>query len=332
VSPPITRRQLIWGAGLTGLGLAAGCGRLPWQTQPKIHRIGYLSGTTPATAASLTAAFQEGLREHGWVDGHNVAIEYRWAEGRPERFPELTAELVGLQMDVLVIASVAMAQVARDTTSTIPIVVAGSEGDLVASGLAASYAHPGGTVTGLSNLSAQLAGKRLQLLKEAVPGISRVAVLWHTSVGPFWRDGLAAAAEDLGVQLELLEVRGPDEFDSVFEVAGERANGLFHIGSALSYVHRARIGRIAAQYRLPAMYDRREYVEDGGLMAYQPIAATLYRRAAYYVDRILRGANPADLPVEQPMTFEFVVNMKTAQALGITFPNEIMLQVTEVIQ
>jgi putative ABC transport system substrate-binding protein len=330
----LSRRQFVVGAG--SAALLPGCARLPWQAPAKVPRIGYLSPgffSDQDSGSSFLAAFQQGLREHGYVEGQNVSIEYRWAEGADARLPGLAAELVQLPVDVIVAGGPTVRHV-QQATSTIPIVIVFS-GDVVQTGLVASLAHPGGNTTGLSFMAPDLGAKRLQLLKEAFPEASRVAAVWNpaepASVLEFKE--VQSAARVLGVTLQSVEVRGRDELESAWEtVTSEHTDALITFAHAFTIFNGRRIIDLAAQSRLPAMYGLREFVEDGGLIAYGPNLRGLYRRAAYYVDRILKGAKPADLPVEQPMTFDFVVNMKTAGELGITFPNEILLQVTEVIE
>jgi putative ABC transport system substrate-binding protein len=332
----LSRRQFVVGAG--GLGLLAGCGRLPFQQPPptavKVHRLGFLRGSDPTAQAQNVDRFRQALSELGYVEGHNLAIEYRWGEGSDARLAAPAAELARLPVDIFVVPSVTVARIVREATTTVPIVLAGTGDDPVEAGLAASYARPGGNVTGVTNLGTALNGKRLQLLKETVPSISRAAVLWNApTFGPFPLEAWARDAQAVGVQLHLMEPRGPEEFDAAFETAArEGADALLVSGGPLGNTHRAQIIQLAARLRWPAMYQQRQFVDEGGLIAYAASLADLWRRAAVYVDKILKGANPADLPIEQPMTFDFVVNLKTAQALGITFPNEIMLQVTEVIQ
>jgi len=342
----LSRRQFVVGASGAGLGLVAGCGRLPWQETAqasrtaRFARIGCLLAATPDAQAERLQAFQQGLATYGYLEGRDITLEVRYANGALDRMPALAAELVALPVAVIVTGATAFAEVVRQVTSTIPIVVAGSGGDLVNSGLAASLAHPGGNVTGLS-IPTELEGKRLQLLTQTASGISRVAVLRdasaseqfqalaHTTKQSFY-EGFARV---LGIQLQVLNVGSPEDIESAFAAATEdRAEGLWVPTTPLIAIQRQRIIALAAKHRLPAVYGRREYVEDGGLMSYEPRITGLWQRAAYYVDRILKGAHPADLPVEQPMVFDFVVNMKTARDLGITFPNEILLQVTEVIE
>jgi putative ABC transport system substrate-binding protein len=331
----LSRRQFVLGVGATGV--LAGCGRLPWQApQPaKVPRIGYLSPgffSDQDSDSSLLTALQQGLREHGYVDGQNIAMEYRWAGYRDDRLPALAAELAQLPVDVIVAGGPTVRN-AQQATSTIPIVITFS-GDVVQTGIVASLARPGGNVTGLSLMGPDLGAKRLQLLKEAFPAASRVAAVWNPAepASALEFKEVQSAARVLGVTLQSVEVREPNELESAWEaVTSEHADALVTFAHAFTIFHSRRIIDLAAQTRLPAMYGLKEFVEDGGLMAYGPNLRKSYRRAAYYVDRILKGAKPADLPIEQPMTFEFAVNLKTAQTLGITFPHEILLQVTEVI-
>jgi putative ABC transport system substrate-binding protein len=310
--------------------LAAGA-----QPPTKIPRVGLLLFGSPSDSATrFVEAFRQGLRELGYVEGQNIAIEDRHAEGREHRLPDLAADLVRLKVDVIVAVGRLAASVARNATKTIPIVM-GSTSDPVGSGLVASLARPGGNLTGLSILASELSGKRLELLKEMVPRISRVAVLAYPA-NPALALQLRetqVAARTLGLQLQILEVRSPDDLDRAFGAAKkERAGALNILPSAFYAAHRKKLVDLAAESRLPAMYDSREYVEAGGLMAYGPNLSDLYRRAAGYVDKILKGAKPADLPVEQPTKFELVINLKTAKALGLTIPPSLMLQADEVIQ
>ena len=302
----------------------------------KVHRIGFL-GTASASDfayARLIESFRQGLRDLGYEEGKNIVIEYRWAEGRAERLPDLAAELVRLKVDVIVSHGTPGPLAAKHATSTIPIVMT-SAGDPVGSGLVASLARPGGNVTGLNLLAPELGGKRLQLLKEVVPGVSRVAVLWNAA-NPYpvlvWRE-TEVSAPTLGVQLQSLEVRGPYDFESAFGAAIRgRAGALLTVEDPLTVIHRTQIVDFAAKSRLPAMYGIREFVDVGGLMSYGANIADLYRRAATYVDKILKGAKPSDLPVEQPTKFEFVINLKTAKALGLTMPQSLLIRADQVIQ
>ena len=282
----------------------------------------------------LYGAFRQRLRELGYVDGQNIAFEVRSAEGRAERLPDLAADLVRLKVDVIVAGGTPAPLAAKRATTAIPIVMA-SAGDPVGSGLVASLARPGGNVTGLSLLVPELGGKRLQLLKEVVPGVSRVAVLWNAA-NPYpvlvWRQ-TEAAARALGVHLQSLDVRGPDDLEGAFAAATRgRAGALITVEDPLTFGQRKRIVDFAARARLPAMYGFREFVDAGGLMSYAASLADLSRRAATYVDKILKGAKPADLPVEQPTKFELVINLKTAKALGLTIPPSVLIRADQVIQ
>jgi putative tryptophan/tyrosine transport system substrate-binding protein len=328
----LSRRAFVGGAA--GAGLLAGCGRLPWQAEApaKIAQIGHLAANS---TSPTNQAFREGLREFGWIEGQNILIEWRLTEGREEQVPQFAAELARLPLDAIVAAGEPRIHAVQQETRTIPIVMLNS-GDPVRNGYVASLSRPGGNITGVSNIAPQLSGKRLELLKETIPGVSRVAILWDpTDPGNLLAfQETQAAAERLAIHLQSLEVRDPGNLSGAFETATrERADGVVIPPGPLAFNQRMQIVELTAQHRLPAMYAQgRPDVEVGGLMWYAPSNVAGYRRGAYYVDRILKGAKPADLPVEQPMTFDFVVNLKTAAALGITFPHEIMLQVTEVIQ
>jgi putative ABC transport system substrate-binding protein len=268
------------------------------------------------------------------VEGQNIAIEYRWAEGEYGRLPTLAPELVRLNVDIIVAAPTVAIQAAQQATGMIPIVMALAN-DPVGSGFVASLARPGGNVTGLSLFSPELSGKRLELLKETIPKLSRVAVLWNPSnpsVPPLLRE-TEAAAHALRLRLQLLEVRGPTEIDRAFSaIARDRAGALLVLPDPTAVDQQKRILDLAAKSRLPAMYWSRELVEAGGLMAYGANAPDMFRRAATYVDKILKGAKPADLPVEQPTRFELAINLKTAKALGLTFPPSILVRADQVIQ
>ena len=332
----LSRRQFVSGAGVAGLGLLGGCGRLPWQAPPRTPRLGFLAAGIQGTEADnpFVQAFRDGLREYGHVDGQTVVIAYRYSDGHDEQLPDLAAELVNLPVDVLVTPGETATAAASRATTTIPIVQMAGGGDLVEAGLIASLARPSGNVTGLTRMAPQLMGKRLELLTRTVPGVTRVAVVRdaaNAANAPTATE-LETAAGLLSVELQTLESPGANGLKGAFEATTrERVNALLVVRDPLTFNNRQQIAALAARARLPAMYESREFVEAGGLMSYGPSVAAQFRRSAYYVDRILKGAKPADLPVEQPMTFDFVVNMKTARALGITFPPEILLQVTEVI-
>jgi ABC-type uncharacterized transport system substrate-binding protein len=304
------------------------------QQAGKVYRIGYLSGGS-STLTHLIDAFRQGLRELGWVEGQNIVIDYRFAEGRLDRLPDLAAEIVRLKVDVIVAAPSPPAAAAKNTTGTIPIVMIGA-GDPIAQGLIASLARPGGNITGLAySVGQEIFGKQLALLKEAVPKVRRVAVLWNPAV-PTLAPAIGevkVAARSLGVQLQLLEARGPNDFDSAFAaMARERAGALLVITDSVFTTHRIRLADLAARSRLPAAYTNRQPVDAGGLMSYGPSFPDLWRRAATYVDKILKGAKPADLPVQQPTKFELVINLKTAKALGLTIPPSLLARADEVIE
>jgi putative ABC transport system substrate-binding protein len=309
------------------------------QQPTKVARIGYLvtGGLDSPETRILLDAFRQGLRERGYVEGQNLVIEYRAADGQLERFPALAAELVQLQPEVIVAQGTPAARAAQQATSTVPIVTP-VMGDPVGDGLVASLARPGGNITGLTFLGPELVAKRLELLKEALPRVSRVAALWHPGAyaertPSAMVQETEAAARTLGVQLQRVEVRGPDELDRAFStMTRERAEALIVLPSAMLYNERRRLVDLAARHRLPAMYQAREMVELGGLIAYGASIPDLIRRSATHVDKILKGAKPADLPVEQPTTFELVVNLKTAEALGVTVPRTLLFQATEVIR
>ena len=300
----------------------------------KVYRIGYLS-TRSSTAAPLEA-FRQGLRELGWIEGQNIVFDYGFAEGRFERLPDLAAGPVRLNVDIIVAAPTpAAAAAAKDATATIPIVGI-SLGDPVGIGLIKSPARPGGNVTGLSfDVDVQTFGKALDLLKATIPKVRHVAVLSNPAnpaQPPAIRD-LKAAARSLGVQLQLLEARGPNEFDGAFAaMAKEGAGALFAVADSMFNVHGPRLANLAAGNRLPSMYGLRENVEAGGLMSYGPNLLDIYRRAGTYVDKILKGAKPADLPVEQPIKFDFVLNLKAAKALRLTIPPAVLARADQVIE
>jgi len=321
------RETIIALVALGGVPLAAEA-----QQAAKIARIGYLSSSL-ADGLHTTEAFRQGLRDLGYVDGSNVAIEYRDAEGKLERLPALAAELVALKVDVILAAGSLLALAAKQATKTIPIVFAAAP-DPVTDGLVTSLARPGGNVTGLSNLAPELVGKRLELLTQAVPGVSRIAVLWQPGgAGERTLQAAEAATRPLGVRLQFVEARGPDDFDRAFsDMTSARAGALTVFGGAMFLNERRRLVDLVAKNRLPAVYVVREYVDAGGLMSYGPNIADNYRRAATYVDKILKGAKPADLPVEQPTKFELIVNLKTAKSLGLTIPQSVLLRADKVIE
>jgi putative ABC transport system substrate-binding protein len=304
------------------------------QAAANVARIGMLAD---ATSPHLREAFLQGLRDLGYVEGRNLVIEYRDAEGKPERLPALAAELVALKVDVIVAGNTPQTLAAKQATRTIPIVFSFAL-DPVTDGLVTSLARPGGNVTGLSFLAAELVGKRLELLTQAVPRVSRVAVLWQPGgqaerTEKDLQTAAEVAARALGVRLQFVEARGPADIDRAFsDMTRARAGALTVLGSAMLFNQRRRLVDLAAKNRLPAVYGLREYVDAGGLMAYGTNGADLFRRAATYVDRILKGTKPADLPVEQPTKFDLIINLKTAKALGLTIPQTVLLQANQVIE
>ena len=318
--------------GIIALAILLAALRADAQQPAKVPRIGFLcvlSGPSPHTEA-----FEQGLRSLGYVEGRDVAIEYRFTDGRTDPIPDLAAEFVRLKVDVIVVASPQAIRPTKEAIKSIPIVMAQSD-DPVGSGFVASLARPGGNITGLSTVSPELSGKRLDLLKEAVPKVSRVAVLWNAAnpVAALQLRETEVAARALGVKLQSLGVRGAKEFDAAFTaMRRERVGALIVLPDLLFYDHQRRLLNLAAKSRLPVMYEERGFAEAGGLMAYGPNYNDLFRRSAAFVDKILKGAKPVDLPVEQPTKFELVVNLKTAKALGLTIPQSVLIRADEVIQ
>ena len=335
-SPPLSRRRFAQAASIAGLGLLARCGWLPGQAPAtqRVYRLGYLSSNSLATEAPVIEPFRQGLREMGYVEGQNLAIEWRLADDQVEQLPELAASLVRLPVDLIVAVATPAIVAAKRATSTIPIVFP-LAGDPVGLGLVDSLARPGGNVTGLANLAPELNAKRLELLKEIVPGLARVAYLWVPAVPAevSSKRHADAAAQALGLDLLAFALESPGDLDEAFEEAiRARAEALMMAPNTIVNSQRARIVEFAAQARLPAAYPDTRFATVGGLLSYGAHPAALYRRAAYYVDRILKGTKPADLPVEQPREFDFVLNLKTAQALDLTIPQHVLLQATQVIQ
>ena len=306
--------------------------------QPKaMPRIGYLSNTDLARESARSEAIRLALRERGHIEGQNIGIEYRYAEQKLEQLPELAAELVRLKVDIIVAAGgSATVRAAKNTTKTIPIVMVGGGDDPVKSGLIESLARPGGNVTGLTNLTTELGGKRLELLKEAVPNVVRVAVLNHPATPSNvleLKDALPVAARALRVIIQSWEVRSADEFDNVFAaLSKQRPDGLYMLTSALMGANRNRTAGFALKSRLPSIYTSGLGVEAGGFMSYSANQADSYRRVAYFVDRILKGAKPADLPVEQPMKFDLMFNLKTAKQIGVMIPQALLYRADKVIK
>jgi putative tryptophan/tyrosine transport system substrate-binding protein len=308
------------------------------QQPKKVPRIGYLSGG--GSSQKLPFGGAEGirlaLRELGYIEGQNIVFEYRYAEGKNDRLPGLATELVRLKVDIIVAGGEGPIRAAKNATKTIPIVMTGGGIDPVRAGLVESLARPGGNVTGITNFSRELGGKRLELLKEAVPKVARVAVLYDPAIPGTTREVkevFPAVARALRLTLQSWEVRAADDFEKVFAaLSKQRPDGLYVFGGDLTRDNRKRIAALASMSRLPSMYIRREFVEAGELMSYGADIADSYRRVAYYVDKILKGAKPADLPVEQPTKFEFVINLKTAKQIGLTIPPNVLARADKVIK
>jgi len=319
---------------LAALGGAAAAWPLAARAQqlPKLRTIGFLGGTSPSVVSQSVAAFVQRLHELGWMEGRNVAIEYRWAEGRSERFAEIAAEFVRLKVDVIVTVGGAVLD-AKRATSVIPIVFAVASNP-VGGGLVASLARPGGNVTGLSVQNSDLAGKRVELLREVVPGLRRVAVMANVGYAATVQEmgEVQAAARMFGLEVVTLEIQRADDIAPAFEALKGRAEALYACAEPLVTANRVRISTLANVARLPTMHGQREQVEAGGLMSYAANFPDLYRRSADLVDKILRGTNPGDIPVEQPTKFDLVINLTTAKALGLTIPDKLMALADEVIE
>jgi putative ABC transport system substrate-binding protein len=321
------RAFIVTGAGLLAAPLAAQA-----QQAGKAPRIGYLGNSNPMTGATNVGGFRQGLRDFGLIEGQNVAIEFRWADGHFDRFPALAASLAKVPVDVIIVAGGPAIRAARQASSTIPIVAAVFGGDPVASGYVASFARPGGNLTGIAVMFEDLVTKQLQILKDVVPKASRVAILSHAAIRGLSEDRALSAAEALGLSVQKLEIHIAGDLDAALQAARtKRADITQVLPSPLFYQHRARLAALAANHRLPAIYEVRDYVVAGGLMSYGPSFPDTYRRAASYVARILKGARPGDLPIEQASTFEFVINGKAVRNLGLTLPSPVRLQVNEVI-
>ena len=306
---------------LLGGTVAAWPGTARVQQPAKLPTIGYLGGGGPGSQRAWAEAFTQRLRELGWFEGRTIAIEYRWGEGRAERYSEIAAEFVQLKVDVILAGGTEAAIAAKQATSVIPIVFP-TAGDPVGSRLVASLARPGGNVTGLSNLGSNLAAKRLEIMREVVPGLGRLAVMANAdySGGVTEREEIDAAARTIGLEVISLPIRRPEDIAPAFEALKRRADALYVVGDPLVNIERVRINTFALATRLPTMYVQREYVEAAGLMSYGSNYLDLNRRAADYVDRILRGTKPGDLPIEQPTKFDLVINLITAKALGLDIP------------
>ena len=312
--------------------LFALCSVAEAQQPKKVSRIGFLS---PTSDDPRVEAFRQGLGELGYKEGQNIAIEYRWADGRFEQLPDLALELVRLKVDIVVAVVTQASLAAKKATGTIPIVMIGVA-DPVGSGLVASLARPGANITGTSSMTAEVVGKQLELLKETLPKISRVAALWNPA-NPIFQAIQRREAEDaaraVGVRLELVGARGPEEIHSAFEaVMRERTRAILILNDPVFTAYLKRIADLSAKYRLPAVSGTLEYTEAGGLMAHGPSFPDMYRRAATYVDKILKGAKPAELPVEQPIKFELIINLKAAKQIGLTIPPNVLARADKVIK
>ena len=323
--------KTIIGLSLGSILLALG---LPAQAQQpsKVARIGYLNPGDPVSRTYRTEAFRQGLKELGYIEGKNIIIEYRFAEARSERLPELARDLVRLKVDIIFAGGHPATEAAKNATQTIPIVT--SSQDPVSSGFVVGLPRPGGNITGLTNLTSELVGKRLELLKEVIPQLSRVAVLWTPShpASTIWKR-TEVAAQSLGVQLQAAEVRDRDDLEPAFAaIKRERAEALLMLRNPLVNDLTKRIANLAAESRLPAIYDEKRFPQLGGLMSYGTDPADVDRRAAIYIDKILKGARPADLPIERPTKFELVINLKTAKALGLKIPAHLLMEADKVIE
>jgi len=330
--PPQAEKWL--GLSVIAFVLVVGGAVAQAQQPKKVPRIGYLAGPSLSSLAARIEAFRQGLRELGYVEGKNIVIEYRSAEGKIDRLPALAAELVRLKVDVIITGGPAPTRSAKEATITIPIVMA-QDSDPVANGFVASLARPGGNITGLATLAPELSGKRLELLKEIIPKLSRVAVfgtLNYPGNAQSLRE-VELAAGAFGVKLQYLDVLDPQDIETAFRAAGKgRADAVLMLNSPVLQTHRTQIAELAVKSRLPAIFPQSEYVEDGGLMSYGTSITDLYRRAATYVDKILKGTKPADLPVEQPTKFEFIINLKAAKQIGLTVPPNVLVRADKVIK
>jgi len=328
------RLRAAWSTIALVLGMLMSLHPAHAQQRGRVPRVGVLAAISSAAALPYVEAGRQGLREYGYIEGHNIAIEYRWAEGGLDRLAGLAVELVRLKVDVIVAAGDPAIHAAKQATSSIPIVMV-AVGEPVGSGFISSLARPGGNMTGLSFLSLELAGKRFELLKEAIPKASRFVVLWNPD-NPVGAPGFRAtqtAARALGATLQSFEVRKPEEIERALSgLTLERADALIVLTDPLTWIHQRRIAELAAKGRLPSIFELREYVDSGGLMSYGPSLALMVRRASAFVDKILKGARPSDLPVEQPIRVEFVINLRTARALGVTIPRSLFLRADQVIE
>jgi putative ABC transport system substrate-binding protein len=314
--------------------LFALCVSVEAQQPAKIPRIGYVTGVSSSGESPRVEAFRQGLRDLGYVEGKNIALEYRYADAKFDKLPALADELIRLKVDVLVVSTTFAVQAAKNATKTIPIVFSGVT-DPVTAGLVDSLARPGGNITGFTNIASVLSGKRLELLKETVPKLSRVSVLWdprNPGSTPQWKESQISAKE-LGLQLYSMEVSSADEYESAFKEAVKARSGALAVtADPLANSHPKRIADLATKNRLPAIYPWEHFVNSGGLMSYGPNFAAVGRDVARYVDKILKGTKPADLPVEQPTKFELIINLKTAKVLGLTIPPVVLMRAEKVVK
>lgn len=302
------------------------------QQPAKVPRIGVLISGSPTTHRFIADAFRQDLRELGYIEGQHISLEYRWSEGKLDRLPDLAAELVRLKVDVIVVGGTTAVRAAKQATSTIPIVVFGA-GNLVGAGLVANLARPGGNITGTHDLSPELSSKRLELLKETVPKLSRVAVLWNRPESARKLREIEAAARTFGMQLQPLEVRTPDEFQGAYAaMIRQRADALVIVMDSFTLFHRRKLVDLSVKSRLPMVCEASEFASDGCLIAYGPDRLDAIRKAAGFVDRILKGAKPGDLPIDQPSKFHLIINLKTAKAVGVTIPQSLLVRTDHVIQ
>ena len=319
---------------MVGIILLSGC-EMPGQRAAKVPRIGFLAVGSREGRAFLIQGFLQGLREHGYVEGKNIVIEYRFSEGRNDRLPELATQLVNQKVDLILASGTPASFAAKQATSTIPIVMGSLAAHPVETGLIVSLARPGGNITGMTEMASQLGAKRLELLKATVPRLVRLAVFWNPpnpAYGPILEE-LEAAAPTLGVELLRLEVRAPEDFEGALRTATrQRVGALFVAGDPLVTNRPRMVADLALKYRLPTMTDFKELPAAGGLLSFGPDLVDSYRRAATHVDKILKGANPADLPMEQPTKFELVINLKTAKALGLTIPPSLLARADQLIE
>jgi putative ABC transport system substrate-binding protein len=332
----ISRRRFLTGVAiaLAPIGATAHAQQYKAQQTGKVYRIGFLGNSTAALEANLVGPFREGLRDLGYVEGRNVLIEYRWAEGKYDRFPALIGELLALKVAVIVTAGTPATLAVKKATTSVPLVML-AVGDPVGTGIVPSLSHPGGNITGLTAISTEMDAKRPELLREVVPSVSYIALLWNAAspLQVLAEKQVQAAAQVLRMRVLSFGVKTEEEIKSALAVmARERPDALLVLADRLLLHHRALIMDFATRHRLPGVHAYRELVEAGGLMSFGPSYANMHKRAAYFVDRILKGAKPGDLPVERPRTFELVINLKVAKALGLTIPQSVLLRGTEVIQ